>query len=301
MDILVYPPIRSLVDALTALVGTNYLPQFLSEEALSDPAYPWHSTCALLVLAAPPDHAAVRKYVKLGGKVLVLGAGVVQSANALRIADRFGIDFYPAWSSQDTVQFEGAAIPVSRLHWGAILDVDADVFARFTSDDSPAGIVSQGGRIAVWSCPWLHETLLCATLVALGLRLDASTKPSSRILPQLLLAHPRNRKVQETVLQSLFPEGGDVFSDEANIFYFHPLGESIPERTYEEKDRDILLPRGLLTPEQEQRHTPLFSPSAFFFALDEFRIKEEASTTWRIGDALLYGEVVTSTQSMLDK
>ena len=299
MDILVYPP-SPLVDALASLVGTNYLPQPLSAEALSAPAYPWHSTCALLVLTGPPDHAAVRKYVELGGKVLALGAGVAQSANALRIADRFGIGFYPDTPSRDTVQFEGVQIPVSRVH-PTTLEVDADVLARFTSDGSPAGILSQGGRIAVWSCASLHETLLRATLVVLGLRLGAhSIEPSRRILPQFLFAHPQNWKVQETILQSLFPEGGDVFSDEANSFHFHSLGESTPERTSEQKDRDILLPEKPLTPEQEQRHTPLFSPSAFFTALDEFRNKEEAGT-WRMGDALLYGEVVTSTQTMLDK
>ena len=166
-----YPP-SPLVEALASLVGTNYFSQPLSAEALSAPAYPWHSTCALLVLAAPPDPAAVRKYVELGCKVLALGAGVTQSANALHIADGFGIDFYPDTPSQDTVQFEGAQIPVSRVH-PETLDVDEEVIAHFTSDCCPAGIISQGGHIAVWSCPSLHETLLRETILVLGLRLGA--------------------------------------------------------------------------------------------------------------------------------
>ena len=99
------------------------------------------------------------------------------------------------------------------------------------------------------------------------------------------------------IVQSFFPEGGNVISDEPNSFHFRSLGESTLERTSQEKDRDILLPE---KSEQEQRHTPLFSPSTFFSALDEFRDEEKAST-WRIGDALLYGEVVDGTQSMLDK
>lgn len=268
--------------------------------------------------------------------MLALGAGVKRSLavddSLLRISDGYGtslcIDFCTQTPTQETVQFDGAQIPVPRMH-SATLDVDSDrvkVLARFASDDSPAGVLSQDGRIAVWSCPSLHETLLRATLVALGLRFGTHSteeRPSSRILPQFLLAHPQNWKVQERVLQSLFPEralssltleeGGRnvspqptqemVFSDEADTFHFHVLGESHPERTCEEKDKDILLPKNPLTPEQEQLHTPLFSPSVFFSALDEFRDKEESNreSTWRMGDALLYGEVVTSTQSMLHK
>jgi len=337
MDILLYPA-SPLIESLTALVDPHYLPQILSTSALAaSPAYPWHSTCALLVLVGPPpDHTAIRKYVELGGRVLALGAGVKRSLGIddtlLRISDGHGtslcIDFCTQTPTQESVQFDGAQIPVPRMH-SATLDVDADrvkVLARFTSDDSPAGVLSQGGRIAVWSCPSLHETLLRATLVALGLQFGTHSteeQPSSRILPQLLLAHPQNWKVQERVLQSLFPEralssltleeGGRnvspqpsqemVFSDEADSFHFHVLGESHPERTCEEKDKDILLPKNPLTPEQEQLHTPLFSPSVFFSALDEFRDKEESNreSTWRMGDALLYGEVVTSTQSMLHK
>ena len=139
-------------------------------------------------------------------------------------------------------------------------------------------------------------------------------QPPSRILPQLLLSHPQNWNVQERILLSLFPEQGGghvlpqstremVFVDEANSFHFHALGEPTPERNSEDRDRDILLPKEPLTPEQEQLHTPHFSPSVFFSALDEFRDEEESNraSTWRIGDALLYGEVVTSTQSMLER
>ncbi|KIM62847.1 hypothetical protein SCLCIDRAFT_1214636 [Scleroderma citrinum Foug A] len=332
MDILLYPA-SPLIELLTSLADPHYLPQILSTSALTAaPAYPWHSTCALLVLAGPPpDHTAVRKYVELGGRVLALGAGVKRplgiDESFLRISDgvtSLCVDFYNQTPTQETVRFDGAQIPVPRIP-SATLDVDADrvkILARFASDNSPAGVLSEGGRIAVWSCPSLHETLLRATLIALGLRLGTQGQSSS-ILPQLLLAHPQNWKVQERILQSLFPEralssltieegGGNaspqstqgmVFSDEANSFHFHVLGESPPERNCEEKDRDILLPKKPLTPEQEQLHTPLFSSSVFFSALDEFRDKEESNraSTWRIGDALLYGEVVTSTQSMLEK
>ena len=332
MDILLYPA-SPLIESLAALVDPHYLPQILSTSALTAaPAYPWHSTCALLVLVGPPpDYTAVRKYVELGGRVLALGAGVKRplgiDESFLRISDgvtSLCVDFYNQTPTQETVRFDGAQIPVPRIP-SATLDVDADrvkILARFASDNSPAGVLSEGGRIAVWSCPSLHETLLRATLIALGLRLGTQGQSSS-ILPQLLLAHPQNWKVQERILQSLFPEralssltieegGGNaspqstqgmVFSDEANSFHFHVLGESPPERNCEEKDRDILLPKKPLTPEQEQLHTPLFSSSVFFSALNEFRDKEESNraSTWRIGNALLYGEVVTSTQSMLEK
>ncbi|KAL4076877.1 hypothetical protein V8B97DRAFT_1513774 [Scleroderma yunnanense] len=322
MDILVHPG-SPLVESLTSIVSPHYLPQIISTSAFTAPPdYPWHSTCALLVLVGPPpDLTAVQKYVELGGRILALGASVRRpqgvfgmDQSILRVPNgqtSLEIEFPASTPSEENVHFDGTQIPVPRMH-SATLDVGKDrakVLASFTSDDSPAGLLSQNGRIAVWSCPLLPETLLRATLVALGLRFDICSptegQPSSRILPQFLVAHPRNWTVQERVLQSLFR--GDessqmVFADEANTFHFHFPGESLPERNCKEKDRDILVPKKPLTSEQEERDTSLFFPSVFFSALDELRDKENSSSSpWRMGDALLYGEVVTSTQSMLDK
>ncbi|KAI6096161.1 class II aaRS and biotin synthetase [Pisolithus croceorrhizus] len=385
MDVLIHPTTHpaadTLVRSLTSLLAPHYLPQLISPAHLASPAYPWHSSCALLVLLGPPaDHTAVRKYVEIGGRVLALGAGTRQSygifgmhdslhafagggalglasdTSILRLTEgltSYYIDFPTQTPSPATVDIDAAQIQVSRIP-SANIDVDSTnvkVLARFINDNAPAGVSSQGGRIAVWSCaPSLHEKLIHATFVALGLRLEApsdegATVEDPQIFPQLLLAHPRNWKARDTVLQSLFPQqalhsaalgfqhdDGDAprqlnelssdirFSDATDSFHFHPVSELpliegsrhpilqlLPQsETSSRKDvRDVILPMQPLTLEQEQLYVPLFSPSIFFSALDEFRAPDHGARrdvpSWRMGDVLMYGEVVTSTQSMLDK
>ncbi|KAH7911490.1 class II aaRS and biotin synthetase [Hygrophoropsis aurantiaca] len=71
----------------------------------------------------------------------------------------------------------------------------------------------------------------------------------------------------------------------------------------DKKTKHIIVPVQPLTPSEEMTFTPHFSPNAFFNALNELNSREKPSidTPWNMGDALLYGEAVTSTQTMLDK
>ncbi|KAI6038597.1 class II aaRS and biotin synthetase [Pisolithus marmoratus] len=372
MDVLIHPSTHPAADtlarSLTCLLAPHYLPQLISPTALASPAYPWHSTCALLVLLGPPaDHAAVRKYVESGGRVLGLGAGTKQShgifgihdctlglgtdPNILRLTDglsSYYIEFPTQTPSPATVDIDATQIQVSCIP-SANIDVDSSkvkVLARYTDDNSPAGVSSQGGHIAIWSCaPSLHEKLIHTSFVALGLRFGTPSddRPSSgvRILPQLFLAHPHNWTARDLVLQSLFPDRGlhsafaslsfqdgnawqsdnMRFSDANDIFDFHPISEFpstessdhsmlqlLPQSatTSKEEAKDVILPMQPLTLEQEQLYTPLFSPSIYFSALDQFRLRDnsarsDASSSWKMGDMLMYGEVVTSTQSLLEK
>ncbi|KAG6333494.1 hypothetical protein ID866_5597 [Astraeus odoratus] len=247
MDILVYPSTHAAAapvsQSLTTLLVPHYLPQVISPATLASPGYPWHSTCALLVLLElPGDRTAVQKYIELGGRLLALGGSALQShglfgiyqslsclngfpiggiggdRSTIRIAEgqnSFHISFPTCLQPSSTnVSLDAELIPVFRIPT-ANLNVDPnkiDVLARFTGDDSPASVVSQSGRIAICACgPPLHEKLLRTTLTALGLRCSADPatdgQPSGvRILPQLLLAHPSGWVVQAAVLQALFPE-----------------------------------------------------------------------------------------------
>lgn len=383
MDVLIHPSTHpaahALVRSLTSLLAPHYLPQLISPVDLASPAYPWHSTCVLLVLLGPPaDHTAIRKYVEIGGKVLALGAGTRQSHGIFGIHDSlhalsgsgalglasdtsilrltegltsYYIDFPTQTPSPAAVDIDAAQIQVSRV-LSANIDVDSTkvkVLAHFTNDNALAGMSSQGGRIVVWSCtPPLHEKLIHATFVAFGLPLDAPSDEGAiaedpRILPQLLLAHPRNWKARDLVVQSLFPEqvlhstsldfqpddgeaphqlnklSSDIcFSDAVDSFHFHsitelpliegshhPILQLLPQSETRKDVQDVILPKQPLTLEQEQLYAPLFSPSIFFSALDQFRVPYNSARgdapSWRMGDVLMYGEVVTSTQSMLDK
>ena len=49
----------------------------------------------------------------------------------------------------------------------------------------------------------------------------------------------------------------------------------------------------------EPKETPYFNHSVYYSSLREFRAKEAEAETW--GDVLMYGEVVTSTNTLLEK
>jgi biotin--protein ligase len=116
----------------------------------------------------------------------------------------------------------------------------------------------------------------------------------------------------------VFEDANDVFhfhfpslpsADEITDLSSHPILELIPRDSpsFVEKVKHVLVPPKPLTSEHENMYTPQFSPSAFFRAIDEFRSGTEGTTqsasqdSWRIGDALMYGEAVSSTQTMFDK
>ncbi|KAJ8596280.1 class II aaRS and biotin synthetase [Rhizopogon salebrosus TDB-379] len=116
----------------------------------------------------------------------------------------------------------------------------------------------------------------------------------------------------------VFEDANDVFhfhfpslpsADEITDLSSHPIIELIPRDSpsFVEKVKHVLVLPKPLTSEHENMYTPHFSPSAFFRAIDEFRSGTEGTTqsasqdSWRIGDALMYGEAVSSTQTMFDK
>lgn len=214
------------------------------------------------------------------------------------------------------------------------------VLGRYVDDKTPAGALSESGAIALWSCAApLPEQLLVPTLSALGLRFDLpksaeSQQPGLGPLPQLLLAHPKRWGIRRHIVHALFPDRdletafsaltlkddglkvttieSAVFSDEQDTFQFHFVPEmpasDLPSHPVlallsgppKEEVKNVILTAEPLTVEQEVHYTPLFSPSAFFTALEEFRPTEKVDELL-MGDVLLYGEVVTSTQTMLDK
>lgn len=228
-------------------------------------------------------------------------------------------------------------IPSASLHLGDGIRV----LGWYTDDKTVAGALSESGTIALWSCaPPLPEQLLVPTLSALGLRFNFpesanGQRPGLSLLPQLLLAHPNKWDVRRRIVYALFPDRdletafstltvkddthkattteSAVFPDEQDIFQFH-FAREIPAADLpsdhpvfnllsgvpKEEVKDVILTAQPLTTAQEKRYTPFFSPSTFFAALDEFRPTRKTDELL-IGDVLLYGEVVTSTQTMLDK
>lgn len=215
------------------------------------------------------------------------------------------------------------------------------VLGRYADGETLAGALSESGAIALWSCaPPLPEQLLIPTLSALGLRFNLPNladgqQPGLSLLPQLLLANPKKWDIRRRIVHALFPDRdletafstptmkddthkvasieSAAFPDEQDIFQFH-FARTIPpadlssdhpilnllSEVPKEEVKDVILSPQPLTAEQERHYTPFFSPSTFFAALDEFRPVRKTDELL-VGDVLLYGETVTSTQTMLDR
>ncbi|KAG6380193.1 class II aaRS and biotin synthetase [Boletus reticuloceps] len=265
------------------------------------------------------------------------GLGVLRDTSILRLVDgkaSLHLSFPSQATTPATVNHSECETAITRIP-SASLDLGSGVrvLGRYADDKTLAGALSENGTIALWSCaPPLPEQLLIPTLSALGLRIDLlksteSQQPGFSLLPQLLLAHPKKWDIQRRVVHTLFPDRNlemdgthkvipsesAVFPDEHDNFRFHFVHEiptsdlpsdhpilTLLSGVPKEEVKDVILAAQLLTAEQEKYYTPRFSPSTFFSALDEFRPTSKADELL-MGDVLLYGEVVTSTQTMLDK
>ncbi|KAJ7253033.1 biotin-protein ligase [Mycena haematopus] len=160
--------------------------------------------------------------------------------------------------------------------------------------------------------------LMKNTLLLLGLQIPEQADAVCRPLPQFLASHFMKPHIVSLITSSVAaPKLGtelDTFKDTNDKFRFHVLSDSASliqqtRRTAATRTDPstwqpkyiIVCPDGQL-PDREQ--TPLFDLGLFFSALSSARKKEQFSEDvepWGIGDAMLYGEVVTSTQTMLDK
>ncbi|KAH0583185.1 Biotin--protein ligase [Termitomyces sp. J132] len=160
--------------------------------------------------------------------------------------------------------------------------------------------------------------LLKTTLLALSLHLPSvAESPVLRPLPQFLVSTPGKPTIVSTITDLVAaPSSGSqlsVFKDENDTFHFHHTAESravlknARENTNAAEDPSQWQPKHIILcptslPDRDQ--TPLFDLSSYFESLSPAKKAlgcRDAPDTWGIGEALLYGEVVTSTQTMLDK
>lgn len=162
-----------------------------------------------------------------------------------------------------------------------------------------------------------RRNLFRTTLTKLGIQLPFSELTrTARPLPQFLVSATTKPTIVSQILNALAtPSPGtqlSIFKDNNDTFHFHPLSNSADvlqdARTKAETPSDpstwqpthiIVCSDGQL-PHREL--TPLFDLDLFFKSLSAARAEhDEKSETWGLGEALLYGEAVTSTQTMFDK
>ncbi|KAJ6613606.1 class II aaRS and biotin synthetase [Mycena sp. CBHHK59/15] len=162
-----------------------------------------------------------------------------------------------------------------------------------------------------------RRNLMKNTLLLLGLQVPEEPAAICKPLPQFLAGHFMKPYIVSSITDAIAaPSSGAqlaTFEDANDTFHFHMLAESAglirdsrlaattrtDPSTWQPK-HIVICPDGSL-PDRDQ--TPLFDLGLFFSALSAARkqgTNEDAAPSG-IGDAFLYGEAVTSTQTMLDK
>lgn len=165
-----------------------------------------------------------------------------------------------------------------------------------------------------------RSSLLKTTLGFLGLQLPGiELAKITQPLPQFLTCSPRKPTIVSAIAQALGVSlhKPTTYEDVNDTFLFQPIPEgavtqiesarttSNPDPANWQPKHVYLCPDGY-TP--SRRDTPLFNIHHYYEYLNTARTKEglaDAATTpnaaWGIGEAFAYGEVVTSTQTLLDK
>ncbi|KAF9260681.1 class II aaRS and biotin synthetase [Marasmius fiardii PR-910] len=160
--------------------------------------------------------------------------------------------------------------------------------------------------------------LLQLALQEVGIRAPSHMNDDTvyRPLPQFLLSSKAGAisKVLERIGQSTIGPESTPLKDENDTFHFHEFEEAAqlvdearnsPSRSNDPatwQPKQVIVCREQAIPDRTL--TPLFDITLFFQALAEARTKGGCQTDegeWGCGEVFLYGEVVTSTQTMLDK
>ncbi|KAJ7594393.1 class II aaRS and biotin synthetase [Mycena floridula] len=208
------------------------------------------------------------------------------------------------------------------------INLPLSILARSEQTSSVIGFKTEfgNGRLVVWgvnpeisltaahisnlSQSQLHEAeksrleLWKTTLLKLGLPPTEDLPTNSHPLPQFLISashHP----VSSAALDALVQTG--VFEDTNDSFRFHRLEEAqmVMKQSRLQSSgstKDII--DCLTTQKPDPALIPLWDMDKYFDALHAARLSQSCSIdpqTSGIGEALLYGEIVTSTQTMLDK
>ncbi|KAJ7164877.1 class II aaRS and biotin synthetase [Mycena filopes] len=187
--------------------------------------------------------------------------------------------------------------------------------------EEPASSISMASSLspaAIDIAEHRRHNLVKSTLRLLGLQIPEEATTICRPLPQFLVSHFVKPHIVSLIADLLAaPKPGmelTAFEDSNDKLRFHVLSDS--ESLIQEsraaattrtdpstwQPKHIIVCRDGQFPAREQ--TPLFDLGLFFSALSSARKKDgvsEDGEPWGIGDALLYGEAVTSTQTMLDK
>lgn len=205
----------------------------------------------------------------------------------------------------------------------------AQVLARQAEDNSivAAQFPVGAGHVALWSVhieapivvdgeasAELREAeeqrrkVLGKTLASLGLQLPSpSGSEPAHPLPQFLVCSLSRPDIVSRIVDSLALKPPATFQDANDTFAFHDATEAevllqqSRSSTNPDNTRHVIIYSGGSLP--PTTFTPLFNVQQYFEDLSAARSKagRTAAEPWGVGEALFYGEAVTSTQTLLDK
>ncbi|KIY73812.1 class II aaRS and biotin synthetase [Cylindrobasidium torrendii FP15055 ss-10] len=204
-------------------------------------------------------------------------------------------------------------------------------YTDISSEKKSAGVQfkSAGGSVVVWAAALEDPiadreqqrlAILKENLTFLGLKLPSDNNTSlTRPTPLILVGHPDVPKAVTSVLAAVINTSDltyQTLQDENDTFEFVSPADlanvtrkcnveyasSVDPASWQPK-RVVVYPA-----EQKPRDedTPLFSIERYFVALARARAQEQCVDTtkydtWGMGQCMMYGQVVTSTQTMLDR
>ncbi|KAL1878022.1 hypothetical protein VTK73DRAFT_8246 [Phialemonium thermophilum] len=164
-----------------------------------------------------------------------------------------------------------------------------------------------------------RSTFMKACLAKLGLEVnpDTSTVPSLSKLHLSALRPGEASELLHSFSDIISKEDGEEFiRAENDVFHIESvdskwsmselhesLGAPLPDKA--PKDRIVELNsivKRIVHHEEawpEPKETPCFNHAVFYSSLEEYRRREDAAESW--GDTFMYGEVVTSTNTLLEK
>lgn len=200
------------------------------------------------------------------------------------------------------------------LFWGSLIDHPLTEEPALTILNKPTPLMSQEELNRAED---QRQELLRSSLRLLNLILPEQTSASTSPLPQFLTSIPSRPWIVDEILQNLsvanLESQTHTLRDSNDTFEFHTVLDdwkvledarkksSTKEDPSSWQPKHILVCRNGLVPPSSK--TPLFNISRFYeeLAAAHKAKSDDQAKSWRIGEALLYGEVVTSTQTMLDK
>jgi biotin---protein ligase len=166
----------------------------------------------------------------------------------------------------------------------------------------------------------MRDTLLRKTLAGLDIQVPVplkETRDIARPTPQFLVAHPTLSGATRQIVKALDlspsadgPDNHATFEDANDVFWYRTYSSAMHNEIgqlaiYPSGDPSSWQPKhvlvcsdGTLPPRSA---TPMFDLASYFNALRPEERSAVDVAPWAIGEALYYGEIVTSTQTMLDK